>query len=203
MSAPAIRLVAPFGVLLCFHGAQAALSRAAPVQSGADTDADPSQLCRAAIAASERNTRIPDAFLSAMGRIESGRPSGGTLSPWPWTVNAAGTGHFYPTKQEAMEAVRRFQAAGIRSVDVGCLQVNLFYHPEAFASLDQAFDPASNAAFAAKLLLDLFAETGSWPRAAASYHSMTPALGLAYQQKVLEQWSRAGSPGRPGSGRRP
>jgi hypothetical protein len=209
MSAPAARLVAPIGVLLCCHGgAQAALSRAAQTDAraadaraadarGADasgddiaaSQADPAQLCRAAIAASERNTRIPDAFLSAMGRIESGRASGGTLSPWPWTVNAAGQGHFYPTKQAAIAAVRQFQAAGIRSVDVGCLQVNLFYHPEAFASLDQAFDPAANAAFAAKLLLDLFAATGSWPRAAAAYHSLTPALGLAYQQKVLEQWA--------------
>lgn len=199
MSAPAARLVAPLGVLLCFHGAQAALSRAAQVDPRADeavgNDADPAQLCRAAIAASERNTRIPDAFLSAMGRIESGRASGGTLSPWPWTVNAAGQGHFYPTKQAAIAAVRQFQAAGIRSVDVGCLQVNLFYHPEAFASLDQAFDPASNAAFAAKLLLDLFAATGSWPRAAAAYHSLTPALGLAYQQKVLAQWAVPDHPG--------
>ena len=213
MSAPAARLVAPLGVLLCCHGAQAALSRGMPIDAPANAraddamalDTDPAQLCRAAIAASERNTRIPDAFLSAMGRIESGRASGGTLSPWPWTVNAAGRGYFYPTKQAAIAAVRQFQAAGIRSVDVGCLQVNLFYHPEAFASLDQAFDPAANAAFAAKLLLDLFASTGSWPRAAAAYHSMTPALGLAYQQKVLEQWAVPDHPGgadQPGETRR-
>ena len=197
MSAPAARLTAPLGILLCCHGAHAALALGAQARAGTATDADPAQLCRAAIAETERNTRIPDAFLSAMGRIESGRPSGGSLHPWPWTVNAAGTGHFYPTKQAAMDAVRQFQASGIRSVDVGCLQVNLFYHPEAFASLDQAFDPAANAAFAAKLLLDLFATTGSWPRAAAAYHSMTPALGLAYQEKVLEEWAEPDRPGSP------
>jgi hypothetical protein len=150
---------------------------------------DPAQLCRAAFVATERATRIPDAFLSAMGRVESGRVSGGTLNPWPWTVNAAGSGHFYATKAEAILAVRQFLASGIRSLDVGCLQVNLFYHPEAFASLEDAFDPAINTAFAAKLLLGLFDTTGSWPRAAAAYHSQTPAIGLAYQQKVLDAWA--------------
>ena len=173
--------------MLCVHSTAGAVSQPAAAQ--AEMDADPASLCRAAIAAAERGTRIPDAFLSAIGRVESGRPSGGALSPWPWTVNAAGTGHFYPTKQAAIAAVRQFQAAGIRLVDVGCLQVNLFYHPEAFASLEEAFDPTTNAAFAARLLLSLFDETGSWPRAAAAYHSMTPALGLAYQQKVLAQWA--------------
>ena len=201
MAALVSRLSASAAILLCARSAHAAVSLHPfpPLQSA---DPNPAQLCRAAISATESTARIPDAFLSAMGRIESGRPEGGTLSPWPWTVNAAGVGHFYPTKQAAVQAVRQFQAAGIRSVDVGCLQVNLFYHPEAFTSLEEAFEPAANAAFAARLLLDLFARTGSWPRAAAAYHSMTPALGMAYQQKVLEQWAvpdRPGDKAPPGS----
>jgi hypothetical protein len=150
---------------------------------------DPSQFCRAAIAATERTTGIPDAFLSAIGRVESGRDDGGGRSPWPWTVNAAGAGHFYQTKQAAIDAVRQFFAAGVRSLDVGCLQVNLQYHPDAFPDLEQAFDPADNAAYAGRLLLDLFRSTGSWPRAAAAYHSMTPALGSAYLQQVLAEWA--------------
>jgi len=178
----------------CLFGCTAL--QAAPVVSSAVAPGfDPSLLCRAAIATTERNTRIPDAFLSAMGRVESGRPENGAVTPWPWTVNAAGAGHFYASKAEAIAAVRAFLASGIRSLDVGCLQVNLFYHPDAFNSLDQAFDPAANAAYAAKMLLDLFAQTGSWPRAAAAYHSQTPALGSAYLQRVLEAWA---TPDRPG-----
>ncbi len=198
---PPTRFLGPLGLILCCQPAHGALTRIRPdaaawssVPLANEADADPSQLCRAAIAATEHNTRIPDAFFSAIGRIESGRSSGGALNPWPWTVNAAGVGHFYPTKAAAMEAVRQFRASGIRSVDVGCLQVNLFYHPDAFASLDQAFDPAANAAYAAKLLMDLFAATGSWPRAAAAYHSMTPAVGLAYEKKVLEEWALPDKP---------
>jgi hypothetical protein len=155
----------------------------------ADVETDPAQLCRAAIAATERVTRIPDAFLNAISRVETGRPEGGAVNPWPWTVNAAGAGHFYASKAEAVAAVRRFMASGIRSLDVGCLQVNLFYHPDAFGDLNQAFDPVANAAYAGKLLMALFQQTGSWPRAAAAYHSLTPALGEAYQKKVLEAWA--------------
>jgi hypothetical protein len=150
---------------------------------------DPSQLCGAAITATERMTGIPDAFLSAIGRVESGREGGGTRHPWPWTVNAAGEGHFYPTKQAAIDAVRQFLAAGVKSLDLGCLQVNVLFHPDAFPTLEQAFDPAANASYAGQLLLDLFRSTGSWPRAAAAYHSMTPALGAAYLQRVLEEWA--------------
>jgi hypothetical protein len=159
---------------------------------------DQAQYCRAAIAATERATRIPDEFLSAIGRVESGRPDGGAISPWPWTVNAAGTGHFYSTKAEAIQAVRAFLASGIKSLDIGCLQVNLSYHPDAFASLEEAFDPAANAAYAAKLLMALFKTTGSWPRAAAAFHSMTPAIGAAYQQKVLEAWATPDRPAEQG-----
>jgi hypothetical protein len=183
--------------LLAIGPSQAAPALAPPLAA----PFDPELLCRAAIATTERNTRIPDAFLSAMGRVESGRPEDGVVSPWPWTVNAAGTGHFYASKAEAVAAVRAFLASGIRSLDVGCLQVNLFYHPDAFTSLDQAFDPAANAAYAAKLLMDLFAQTGSWPRAAAAYHSQTPALGTAYLQKVLEAWATPDRPGPAGAPR--
>ena len=197
MSPYAALATAPAGLMLIVRLAWGAPLPSPPQQFRGETrpagpiaaDIDPSQLCRAAIAATERTTRIPDEFLSAIGRVESGRMGGGRLNPWPWTVNAAGAGHFYPTKQAAEEAVRQFQASGVKSLDVGCLQVNLFYHPGAFPSLDQAFDPASNAAFAAGMLMDLFQTTGSWPRAAAAYHSMTPALGEAYQQKVLDAWS--------------
>jgi hypothetical protein len=169
----------------CWLFAPVCYSAPAPGPPPAQAD-----LCRAAIAAAEANTRIPDEFLSAIGRVESGRPvAGAGLTPWPWTINAAGTGHFYATKAEAVQAARGFLAAGVKSIDVGCLQVNLMYHPEAFFSLAEAFDPTANAAFAAKLLLTLFQQQRSWPRAAAAYHSETPAVGQAYQQKVLAAWA--------------
>ena len=162
----------------------AALSGPTTLRAG-----EPPSPCVAAIAAAEGTTRIPAAFLSAMGLVESGRTHGGPAAPWPWTISASGVGHFYATKIEAINAAREFQAHGVPSIDVGCLQINLVYHPEAFASLEQAFDPAANAQAAARLLESLFQETRSWPRAAAAYHSRTPALGQAYARKVLDAWA--------------
>jgi hypothetical protein len=151
-------------------------------------------LCRAAIASAEAEQRIPDAFLAAIARVESGRSINGSVVAWPWTVNAEGVGSFFATKEDAIAAVNALQARGVRSIDVGCMQVNLQQHPEAFHALDQAFDPVTNARFAAGLLLSLFGQTGSWPLAAAAYHSQTPTLGAAYQQQVLSAWAKPDKP---------
>ena len=157
-------------------------------------------LCKAAIASAETESHIPDLFLSAIGRVESGRALGGNgqVTPWPWTIDAEGQGHFFQTKEAAVAAVNALQARGVRSIDVGCLQVNILQHPEAFASVEQAFDPRANASFAARLLGSLFQQTGSWPLAAAAYHSQTPSLGAPYQQRVLAAWA---TPDRPAKDR--
>ena len=148
-------------------------------------------LCQNASAAAETGTGVPDQLLGAISRVETGRydAAAGGVRAWPWTINAQGIGHFYDTKEEAVAAARAFQAQGIRSIDVGCMQINLMFHPDSFASLEQAFDPAANALFAAHFLTDLFHQTGSWPHAAAAYHSQTPDLGIDYQRKVLEAWA--------------
>ncbi len=144
----------------------------------------------------ESALRIPNLFLSAIGKVESGRmlPVTGQVAPWPWTVDAEGQGRFYATKAEAVAAVQALQTRGVRSIDVGCLQVNLAQHPEAFGSLEEAFDPQTNANYAARLLASLFVQTGSWPLAAAAYHSQTASLGGPYQQKVLAAWAMPDRP---------
>jgi len=117
--------------------------------------------------------------------VESGRPDAqGVINPWPWTINVEGEGHIYDSKAEAIAAVRAYQARGIRSIDVGCMQVNLMFHPDAFGSLEQAFDPAANAAYAARFLNELYAGAHNWQQATALYHSATPELGADYQRKV-------------------
>lgn len=166
-----------------------ALPAAAAVQG--PPQAGPAALCTQAIRVAEQAHGIPAGLLAAMGRVESGRPRAGTavLLPWPWTIDVAGQGAFFDTEAEAIAAVHSAQARGAQSIDVGCLQVNLHHHPHAFASLTQAFDPASNADYAARLLRTLFIQTGSWPQAVALYHSATPARGAAYRRQVMAAWS--------------
>jgi hypothetical protein len=114
------------------------------------------------------------------------------MQTWPWTVNAEGQGSFYDTKAQAVAAVRALQARGVRSIDVGCMPVNLMHHPDAFASLEAAFDPTANAAYAARFLRDLHAQGGAqggdWSRAVTLYHSATPNLAADYQRSVLAVW---------------
>ncbi len=186
-----------FQVLRCYLYAIVWLL--APVCSYAQISNGAETLCRTAIALAEGEQRIPDAFLSAIAKVESGRSVNGMVVAWPWTINAEGVGSFFASKEDAIAAVVALQARGVRSIDVGCMQVNLQQHPEAFHSLDQAFDPTTNARFAAGLLLSLFGQTGSWPLAAAAYHSQTPTIGAAYQRQVLAAWAE---PDRPmGAGR--
>jgi hypothetical protein len=134
--------------------------------------------------------------LHAMGVVESGKPDPetGQDEPWPWTIDANGVGHVYETEQDAIAAARAFQNAGVTSLDIGCLQVNLAQHPHAFASLQNAFAPAANALYAGRFLRRLKAQLGSWSAAIAAYHSQTPALGVPYEQRVLAAWQSAGGP---------
>lgn len=147
--------------------------------------------CRAAITAAERAYGIPDRLMAAIGMVESARrdPQTGQVGPWPWTINAEGAGGYYETKAEAVAAVRDLQARGVRSIDVGCMQINLFHHASAFANLEEAFDPAANARYAARYLTTLMGQTGSWQKAAAWYHSANPEFGEPYARKVMAAWS--------------
>jgi hypothetical protein len=153
------------------------------------TDVNPGLQCRAAIRAAERAAGIPDQLMAAIGRIESGRREpDGTVNPWPWSINAEGTDYIYETKAAVIAAVAALQARGVRSIDVGCMQVNLMHHPQAFATLEQAFDPVENARYAARFLVQLREQTGDWDKATANYHSASPELGEPYQRKVMAVW---------------
>lgn len=162
--------------------------------AGSDSSAaepDPGALCGAAIALAERAESIPRNLLGAIAQAESGRPVaedrvGGA---WPWTVTTGGSGLFFRSKEEAMQAAAEALAMGQDNVDVGCLQINLGHHPDAFMSLEEAFDPLANAAYGAAFLRALFLETGSWPEAVGRYHSATPTRNSRYRAKVLDFWN--------------
>ncbi len=148
--------------------------------------AEPTQLCRAAIAAAEREAGIPNGLLQAMGRVESGRrnPQTGAFGPWPYTINAEGQGRFFPDAPAAIAAVRELQGRGVRIIDVGCMQINLHHHPQAFSSLEEAFNPVANARYGAAFLARLNETRRDWMVSASHYHSQTPHLAEAYRNRV-------------------
>jgi hypothetical protein len=165
---------------------------AAPAQSRVVVVQDAG--CQQAIATAEAQTHLPPQLLGTIALVESGRadPRTGQVEPWPWAINVEGVGHFYESKADAIDAVAKLQALGIRSIDVGCMQINLQQHPEAFRSLDDAFDPQTNANYGARFLMALYRQTNSWSLAIAFYHSQTPEIGAPYANIVTARWAQAG-----------
>lgn len=136
---------------------------------------------------------VPITVMKAITRTETGRVRSGVLSPWPWTVNMEGAGHWFDTRKEAEAYVAKHHARGARSYDVGCFQINYKWHGHAFASPKAMFDPLTNARYAARFLSDLFAETGDWSAAAGAYHSRTPKFANRYRKRFDRIRSRLGT----------
>jgi hypothetical protein len=149
--------------------------------SGASASAQ----CRAAVQAAEYRRGIPRGLLLAIAEVETGRPmAGGAIEPWPWSANAENQSYFFATRQDAVAWTRQALRRGVASIDSGCLQVNLQQHPDAFASVEEAFDPVPNADYAARFLMQLYRQTGNWRAAVGWYHSHTPTLADPYRDKV-------------------
>jgi hypothetical protein len=149
--------------------------------------AQQSDLCAVALQQAEQRYHLPPALLLSIARAESGRPitSLADIRPWPWTIDADGNGLFLDSKAAAIAWLRQ-QALHHRFVDVGCMQVDLHYHPDAFISFEDALDPAANADYAARLLVDLYRGEagGSWDIAVGLYHSHTSLLAAEYRDRV-------------------
>ncbi len=146
---------------------------------------DPPGLCETAARQAAAETGVPVKVLEAIALAESGRDFGGVRRPWPWTVNFGGPGFWYDSSEEAQLAISERQAVGATNFDVGCFQINHRWHGDAFETMAQMFDPGANALYAAQFLQQLYQETGSWPDAAAAYHSRTPELADAYRERFL------------------
>jgi hypothetical protein len=174
-------------------GAVAVLALGLAARAAADIP--PGQACAAAGRSAEMTAALPENLLVSIGLVESGHADAltGRLAPWPWTVNVDGAGQFFGNEDAAIAFVRLAESSGARDVDVGCFQISLQRHPDAFATLADAFDPAKNAGFAAEFLVRLKQQTGSWNSAIADYHSAMPDLGLPYERRVLAAWHGQGS----------
>ena len=142
--------------------------------------------CLIAIDTAEKRYHIPPGLLLAIARTESGRldPRAKAYQPWPWTVNAGGVGIIFASLPEAAKYVANARKRGVTSIDTGCLQVNLQQHPDAFPTLEDAFEPMTNADYAARFLIQLHTQTGDWDVATGYYHSHTAALAESYRASV-------------------
>lgn len=176
------------------------LALAAALLSGAAGEAAhaarPGDMCWAAIDKAAESYQAPRALMRAMGLVESGRGSGAKRAPWPWTINIAGKSKYFKSKSQAIGFAKAALARGERSFDVGCLQINYRWHAEAFTDLEEMFDPAANADYAARFLTELKEETGDWLKASGYYHSRTPKFFKRYKNRVMTTLAEM-TPGSP------
>ena len=153
--------------------------------------ADEEFICINAAIEAEKHYQIKKNLLVSISKIETGRWNEQLQqkTAWPWTVNVAGKGYFYKSKSEAIAAVKKWQSAGYDSIDVGCMQINLRFHGDKFANLEDAFDPEKNVDVAAKFLLGRYKHRKDWLFAATDYHSKRPSKARVYKQKLLASLS--------------
>jgi hypothetical protein len=158
-----------------------------PGSDAADVPPPPSSFgaCEPAIAAAAAAHGVPPELLLAIGMVESGLT--------PWVLNAEGTPYFFDDAATAAVELERLRGEGTESIDVGCMQVNLRWHPSAFPDSTTALDPAANADYAGKFLLGLFTMTGSWTDAVAYYHSSAQRYQRPYVCAVAARLEEMGS----------
>lgn len=140
----------------------------------------------------EEKHHMPSNLLRAVSVTESGKwvKVINKNVAWPWTINVGGKGYHFNSKAQAIKAVKNYMAKGKKSIDVGCMQINLKYHPEAFRNLEQAFEPRYNVAYAAKFLTNKYKRQGSWETAIRHYHNVKPKFSNKYIARVYDVWRK-------------
>lgn len=158
---------------------------ATPAQAGRDVPA-------AYVTAASRHG-VPPAILYAVALAESRMALGNGMSrPWPWTLNVAGQGHYFPDRASACAALQR-HLRSTRNVDVGITQINVRHNPDLygqgrrFADPCAALDPYANLDEAARLLRRHYGVTRNWLDAAGRYHRPAGGAPAERYRRIVAQ----------------
>lgn len=134
---------------------------------------------------------IPPTILYAVALAESGKqiPALSGRRPWPWTLNIAGQGSYYPTRVAAWQVLEARLAAGETRIDIGLMQVNWRFHQRQLENSWRALAPEHNLAVAAEILRRCYAERGDWWAGVGCYHAPNNAVRAArYVERVRAAW---------------
>lgn len=127
-------------------------------------------------------------LLYAIALAESKKKADSTsMRPWPWALNIQGVGHFYDSRAEAEAALQRALASGLRSIDVGPMQVNLLWHGYRVDRPEDLFDVETAAMVGAEILSEAMLSS---PRdeviGVGRYHNWEEGVSRVYGTKVLQ-----------------
>src|SRR5262249_54411530 len=113
----------------------AALFISSVTAAGAGTDRTPS--CEREMARAAQRHGIPLGVLYAVGLTETGRR--GALHPY--ALGAEGRTVFAKNLDDAMATFEAMRHRGVKLIDLGCMQINHYYHGDKFDSVRAMFEP--------------------------------------------------------------
>lgn len=169
------------GLLLAFTFLIGLMILAVPARAG----------CLDHIVEAEKEHNIPKGLLLAVSLVESG--GGGT--PNAYIMNVRGRVMFPRSEAEAATYLRDNQGNLRGSVYAGCMQLSLAHHKQAFRPVEKIVNPEANVRYAAKYLVSLRRETGSWAAAVARYNGSSGPKAASYQCKIKNQLVSLGAQG--------
>jgi len=158
--------------------------------SAAAAEEQGAKLCESEMTRAATKYGVPLGILFAIGLAESG--IGGTLHAY--ALNLEGKTVYSLNKAQAIERFYAAKASGMKLIDVGCMQLNYYFHGEHFSSIEDMFDPYKNVDYGARFLSSLRAREGSWTMAVARCNAgknNDPAQ-RRYVCRVLESLVKSG-----------
>ena len=149
-------------------------------------------ICREIIKKTEIELKIPENLLLSIALTESGRKVGNNFFPWPWSINVKGKGYFLKNKQQLISFANNNLEKKIKNFDLGCMQINYFYHGHNFKNIAEMIEPNINVTWAGKFLTSLKKKHKTWDEAISRYHSNTKWRKKQYLAKVMNNWAFVG-----------
>lgn len=136
--------------------------------------------CLTAITKYEKLYKIPTGLLKAISKVESEYN--------PLALNDGLKQHNFKTRKDALERISYLREIGKTNFDIGCMQINYYWHGNNFASIDAMLDVTENVRYAASLIHSLYKTHGNWQAAVRHYHSSDPKFYKLYSKKIALAW---------------
>jgi hypothetical protein len=136
--------------------------------------------CLEAVNNYEKLYQIPTGLLKAVSKVESEYN--------PLALNDGSIVHNFKAKEEVADKINSLINLGKTNFDVGCIQINYFWHGKNFSSIEEMINIDSNVKYAANLLQDLYKTHKSWLKAVRYYHSNDPIFYKKYSRKIALAW---------------
>jgi soluble lytic murein transglycosylase-like protein len=86
-------------------------------------------------------------------------------------MNVEGRAVFSASLNEAVQRFEEARRSGAKLIDLGCMQINHYFHRERFPSLESMLNPRDNVDYAARFLRELKGRHDTWTMAVARYHA--------------------------------